>query len=1174
MNRLFYFLTIIMILVLAALPASAGEPTEYEIPEVGTEINGFKAAEVTWWDTYATYVVKLEHVKTGSVLYWLANDNIDRSFMIAFRTPINDNTGMPHVFEHATLGGSKKYPGANTFTELCNKTSNTYLNAQTGQYYTLYPMASTSEEQLLKYIDYYMNGLTEPLALEEPYALMREAFRYELDDPEGEISLQGVVYSEMQGRLTQSNWAMQNYDRMMWPGSYVTTVSGGDPNYIPDLTIDAVKAFHEQYYHPSNATMYLTGDVDLSRFLELLDNDFLSKYEYREIPIEDSNYTPLKPGNYAMTFSYPAEIGTSDEKAAIIFYGHPFVINDFNDMAMLDYVCAYMNDTSSPLQRLKDERLPEATISMVALEEPEGKCSLRFKASGVDEADKETFRQLCDDALAKLLEEGVNEDVLNGMLVENRFIELTGLDSSSVYLSLSLSMAESWALYGDRDAWKMSAEFEKNLTDIITVENLNAAARKYWSDLDTSVVAVTVPDPGLKEENDADLRARLAAMKADMTPEEVDALVEQTKAYQAFVEESNAIPMPEDLNALSVANLPEEVSYTLASETNIGGVRVITSEIDSPLILVSFRTDTSAIPFEDLFDFAEYTWLLESIGTEKYSREELPSKMSLVSAGMTMFNSTTEDPETRAINSYFLARWFALPETLEDSFAMVEEILYHTDFSDYDYIRADAASNYAQFQMYMEYNALSFGVLAAGSGFSPAAKLDYYLNTEAQMAYWDKLSKYTDEEMDALVRKFEGFRVIMLNKNGVTLTVMGNNENIMRSVALGYNMISEFDDTVREGVDYAARIEALPLHTAVVTGGDMVYNLSAADLEAAGYEKNDGGLRVVMNIIDDKLFYPEIRVKNSAYGGYSSLYSDYVLLYYSNSDPKVAETFAVYQKSGDFLRNLEISESELEGYLTSAYGSLTRPVGPLSAALVGIDDLMNGQNSYEKTIKMIRDIKAFKPEDIAKYADLADAMVSENASRVTTGSKTLIEANAALYDYINYNLLNFDGAAEPSDAAESPNADEELIGVIAALSPEEIEAMIASMDDDDMRSVVSYVIDYFTDENGRVDEKKVFELVGAFMNDKWSDDEIEEAVEELEPDDDDSVSDQEKVDGWMKVFDTFMEQLDEENMTDWLVNFFSGTENSAEQPESGTVDNALSSLLQGLFSAFVTEAND
>ena len=218
---------------------------------------------------------------------------------------------------------------------------------------------------------------------------------------------------------------------------------------------------------------------------------------------------------------------------------------------------------------------------------------------------------------------------------------------------------------------------------------------------------------------------------------------------------------------------------------------------------------------------------------------------------------------------------------------------------------------------------------------------------------------------------------------------------------------------------------------------------------------------------------------------------------------------------------------------------------------------------------MIKDIKAFKTEDIVKYAPLADAVTSESGSRSTAGAKSMIEANAGLYDYINDNLMSGEEAEETASAA-----DDDLITAIAALSPEEIEEMAASMDEEDLRSVVSYVIDYFTDEDGKVDEAKVFEMVGAFMNDKWSDAEIAEAVEELEPDEDESITDQETVDGWQAVIDSFMKELNEENMTAWLQKAFSGSAEGAEQTDAQSVGGGLSSLLQGLFSAFVKETNE
>ena len=37
--------------------------------------------------------------------------------------------------------------------------------------------------------------------------------------------------------------------------------SGGDPEQIPDLTYEQLKAFHARHYHPSNAVFMTYGDI-------------------------------------------------------------------------------------------------------------------------------------------------------------------------------------------------------------------------------------------------------------------------------------------------------------------------------------------------------------------------------------------------------------------------------------------------------------------------------------------------------------------------------------------------------------------------------------------------------------------------------------------------------------------------------------------------------------------------------------------------------------------------------------------------------------------------------------------------------------------------------------------------------------------------------------------------
>ena len=55
----------------------------------------------------------------------------NKTFTIGFRTPPVNDTGVPHILEHSTLSGSKKFPVKDPFVELLKGSLNTFLNAMT-----------------------------------------------------------------------------------------------------------------------------------------------------------------------------------------------------------------------------------------------------------------------------------------------------------------------------------------------------------------------------------------------------------------------------------------------------------------------------------------------------------------------------------------------------------------------------------------------------------------------------------------------------------------------------------------------------------------------------------------------------------------------------------------------------------------------------------------------------------------------------------------------------------------------------------------------------------------------------------------------------------------------------------------------------------------------------------
>ena len=81
----------------------------------------------------------LRHKKSGARIALVENDDENKVFYIAFRTPVDDSTGVPHIIEHTVLCGSDDFPVKDPFVELAKGSLNTFLNAMTYPDKTIYP---------------------------------------------------------------------------------------------------------------------------------------------------------------------------------------------------------------------------------------------------------------------------------------------------------------------------------------------------------------------------------------------------------------------------------------------------------------------------------------------------------------------------------------------------------------------------------------------------------------------------------------------------------------------------------------------------------------------------------------------------------------------------------------------------------------------------------------------------------------------------------------------------------------------------------------------------------------------------------------------------------------------------------------------------------------------------
>ena len=386
------------------------------LPQVGDVNNGFEVKEIRPFPMIGAELVLFEHQRTGAKLLWIANEDTNRLFQLTFPTRPSNDMGLPHVFEHATIFGSEKYPSTSLYFNISYQTYNTFVNAYTTDACTCYPMASLSEKQLLNLADYYVDSCFHPLIMSDEGIFRTQAWHYNLDSLDGELTYEGVVYSEMQGAMTLERMALEYANDLTFPGAALSYSYGGLPENIPEMTWEDVKAYHDKYYHPSNCLAVLYGQFeDYEAFLKLLDEAF-APYEKAEFTFEDAGYTPITEPQVA-SFAYPMAEGTDVTNQTVIIYYIvcPGMKGDVEQEDLIDNVSSLLNQNGSVLSQSFKRAYPSGTLSCGReLAGPDD--AIIFRATGMNEGDAEAFKALVDEALKDVAENGFPKDMVDSTM--------------------------------------------------------------------------------------------------------------------------------------------------------------------------------------------------------------------------------------------------------------------------------------------------------------------------------------------------------------------------------------------------------------------------------------------------------------------------------------------------------------------------------------------------------------------------------------------------------------------------------------------------------------------------------------------------------------------------------------------------------------------------------------
>lgn len=942
----------------------------------------------------------LRHKKSGARIAVLSNNDDNKVFYIGFRTPPEDETGVPHIIEHTTLCGSKKFPVKDPFIELAKGSLNTFLNAMTYPDKTVYPVASCNDQDFKNLMDVYLDAVFNPNITKYEEIFKQEGWHYELTGRDDELKINGVVYNEMKGAYSSPDEVLSSQIyRSLFPDNTYSKDSGGNPEYIPKLTYEAYLDFYHKYYHPSNSYIYLYGDMDVVERLEWLDKEYLSLYDYKKVNSE-INKQPAFDEIKNVEAQYSITMDDSQENKTYLSYNR--VVGDALDEMLyqafdvLDY--ALVSSPGAPVkQALIDAGIGDDVYGSYDAGILQPVFSFVAKNANASQADE--FESIIENTLKEVVKTGINKEALLAGINSSEFkFREADFGQFPKGLLFGLNCLDSW-LFDDMKPFihlECLGTFAK-LRKAVDTDYFEKLIQEYLLD-NTHGSSVTVkPKRGLGNEREEALAKELSDYKASLSDEEIKKLIEDTEHLKKYQEEPSSDEDLRKLPMLTRADMKKNAMPFSNIEDELLDVKVVRHDIESNGIdYISFLFDAGDFAQSELGYLGFFTNALGLVSTEKYSYTDLANATNIYTGGIS--TGTASHPDIKDRNNFvfkFEVKLKVLEKNLDKALELMEQMLLSSDFTDTKRLGELVAQIKARLQANLSSSGHLVAAMRSMSSFSRYALYQDELKGIAFYRSICRIEKELSESPKSVSDKLAAIAKKLFARNRMLISFTGNNEAYCNAKPSLEKVIAGFDKM--SAVGNQAEVHFNTAKEAFIDASQIQYVAKTGDFICEGYEYT-GALRLLRIILSYDYLWINVRVKGGAYGCMNTFLRSGESYFVSYRDPNLSDTLDVYDRIPEYIKSFSPDERDMTKYIIGTFSALDTPMNPeakgsrsLSAYLEGI--------TYEQIQKERNEILNAQPEDIRRLADLVEAVLKKDSICVI-GNENMIKESAGLFENV------------------------------------------------------------------------------------------------------------------------------------------------------------------------------
>ncbi len=935
---------------------------------------------------------RLKHCKTGANIVVLSNDDENKVFNIGFRTPPTDSTGVAHILEHSVLCGSKNFPAKDPFVELAKGSLNTFLNAMTYPDKTLYPVASCNDKDFQNLMHVYLDAVFYPNIYQEEHIFRQEGWHYHLEDKDDDLTITGVVYNEMKGAFSAPDDVLwREVTTSLFPDTTYGVESGGDPQFIPDLTYEQFLDFHGSYYHPSNSYIYLYGNMDVEEKLRFIDEHYLSAFDKIQIDSAVMDQPSFEETKEIMK-TYPITDGESELDNTYLTYN--MVVGDslnkelYIALQILDY--ALCSAPGAPIkQMLIDKGIGKDVYSICenGIKQP----IFSVVAKGANEDQKEEFIQCIHEVLEDQVLNKIDRKSLRAGLnyFEFKYRE-ADYGSYPKGLMYGLTMFDSW-LYDETSPFLHIEAIQtyQSLKEKVETGYFEQLIEAYLLRNPHKSIVIIKPEKGLTTKKEKELATKLKAYKDTLSDEEVQKIIDKTEALLQYQEEESSQEALDSIPLLTREDMKKEAeeyhnNKLFVQDTLLLHHNLFTSGIGYLRLLFDI-TDVEE-------EFLPYLGILKTVlgyvDTNKHKYGDLFNEINIQTGGIsTTMNTYLDSKDLNRYQFKFEIKTKALYENMKHAFSLMEEIMLESKLSDTKRL----------FEIIQEMKSRMQGdFMSAGHSLAAVRTLSYISKTALISDSTGGLTLYRlledleenfEKKKEELVSILEMLVKRIFRKETLMVDYTSDEHGLEKIEEYVLKLKKDLYDTIADKTN--PTLVPVKKNEAFTNSAQVQYVCRGGNFVSKGLQYT-GALRALKVIMSYDYLWNNVRVKGGAYGCMCNFGKSGDSYFVSYRDPNLQKTIEIYEQAASFIESFEADEKGMLKFMIGAVSDLDTPMNPAAKGTRSLMAYLTNQN-FEDIQKERDELLGVTVEKIRELSSYIKAFMSDECLCVVGNEEKINE---------------------------------------------------------------------------------------------------------------------------------------------------------------------------------------